>query len=1024
MSDQKISQLTTTATLNNADIFPVVQSGVNKSITTGNLKDIFGTNSIPATITLYVDINRTDSYTATGSIDYPYKTIMAAMNVGATAALANGFAVKVAYGAYSEKIDLDAITNLSTLYKFTIDTEAGTTVGGFSSGNNPNSQVTYCSINNVTFTSPVNITGNGSGFLLNGGNFSNGYIPGLDVTNCQYVNIFNCFIAYNIALEDAAGINLVNCNINMGSDWSIPGSCEIQADYCFINTPSMTINYPALVELSYCTTGNSTDIKINGTLSLLSTYIEGNIILNSGAFNNYGSNWLGTFVQSGGTYNNYSKPFATTTQQGITQLSDSYVGSSHILAVTEYALSQGLSANSLWHDDGTNLSPINTRNILLSNTNSYNITDSSVSINSGTSILNGLQLQTFAAYATPQTFSNPLQLVDKAYVDSVIPGVDYWEIDSTNSYLYPTNNSWYVYTDQKYLVQSINPGASSSSELGIISTPYNAIYLPNYVPAQGLVTNGIYLPVSDSFTFRYNVTTATAAGYLYAYSLGTVEEFATFYQSPGSDVSISANLLYNGYVNPSSMTFMALYENNLAATDGSGVAHTYSGHQSGGAAITSTGWLDLSHNDNRYVSYSINSNVVNPGKGCIRFMLQPNYSGTPATDQFFVSAISNSSNNNLITIYQHTDGGLYFTVFNGSAIQIVQAGWGTWSPVAGKIYEFALDYDVISGKTRLFVNGVPSTAATNTGSMSTDIGILYVGQYPFTGFQNLTSNFKITNVTIYNTPQFPLVVGGYVPGYYLENTYLKRNYQNIIDTYQAFSDSIYKNILIGELNSGDSNAMASSFNQLSRTSLAFNNIGNQQIPLWVINGQYNYRTDQFFLKTNGTNAYGSVITSINTDGLDIYTYSTSSIYDVNIPAQTILNSANLNFSIDSSGITHTYVLDPVQIGLAAGPGGIPLSLNGNYQTFVITTIAHNTNDYVLLPLASLPGDKLTVVMRYSGGGGNLFYFIPQNVGTGSSDKINGVASVFAVSMASGRIDLICDAVGSWVLTGGPWATSP
>jgi hypothetical protein len=54
----------------------------------------------PVTTTLYVDVSRTDSYTETGSIHYPYKTISAAMTAGN--ALAVAFCLELAPGTYTD----------------------------------------------------------------------------------------------------------------------------------------------------------------------------------------------------------------------------------------------------------------------------------------------------------------------------------------------------------------------------------------------------------------------------------------------------------------------------------------------------------------------------------------------------------------------------------------------------------------------------------------------------------------------------------------------------------------------------------------------------------------------------------------------------------------------------------------------------------------------------------------------------------------------------------------------------------
>jgi hypothetical protein len=73
MSLVKISQMTALATATDATIMPVVESGTNKKLTLAALKSYAVDYS--ATNMFYIDPARTDTYTATGNPNKPFKTI-------------------------------------------------------------------------------------------------------------------------------------------------------------------------------------------------------------------------------------------------------------------------------------------------------------------------------------------------------------------------------------------------------------------------------------------------------------------------------------------------------------------------------------------------------------------------------------------------------------------------------------------------------------------------------------------------------------------------------------------------------------------------------------------------------------------------------------------------------------------------------------------------------------------------------------------------------------------------------------
>jgi len=204
-------------------------------------------------------------------------------------------------------------------------------------------------------------------------------------------------------------------------------------------------------------------------------------------------------------------------------------------------------------------------------------------------------------------------------------------------------------------------------------------------------------------------------------------------------------------------TFYVSYATSINGTCGEG---SLTGTAVGGAAILN-GKLDLAHNDNRYVSYSAVSNADFTQTGAVRFIVTPNYSGSPAIQQQLFSIGKASGNNtNLISLRHASNGLVKIYIYNSSAVSIINdAAFSTWSPTSGTPYLFELNIDLTTGATRLFVDGVQKgSTLTQTGTRSTDVLLLHVGQY--VPLQTFTSNFSIEGFKVYNTVQH---TSGYTP---------------------------------------------------------------------------------------------------------------------------------------------------------------------------------------------------------------------------------------------------------------------
>lgn len=207
---------------------------------------------------------------------------------------------------------------------------------------------------------------------------------------------------------------------------------------------------------------------------------------------------------------------------------------------------------------------------------------------------------------------------------------------------------------------------------------------------------------------------------------------------------------------PAGATFHANYNSDVNGNWGGGVL---TGTPIGGAAV-SGGKLDLAHDDVRYLDYDADLNADSQQTGCIRFTVTPNYSGTPAATQvFFRIDKANGDTTNEVLIAHKDDGTLLLRIQNSVDASIIDASMGAWSPVSATEYEFEINYDITTGATRLFIDGIQTgSTETGTGTRDDNIGLIRIGAN-ITG--TTTSNFLFDNLIIFSTVQH---TEDYTPG--------------------------------------------------------------------------------------------------------------------------------------------------------------------------------------------------------------------------------------------------------------------
>jgi hypothetical protein len=264
----------------------------------------------PATKTLYVDGNRPDSYTATGTVLTPFKTIMAAVNQ----VIANGdnatkpYSIYIASGTYLETIDLSntALVNISFVGQGVVVGSSSFNGAAVQAINNDNlTDVLFVgmSFSNssgaphiMNFSSTTNGTNFGSAANGVGITFSDCVIrPGgtsdVYINNCGNVVWDRCYIT--------AVINVTNCNVavvrggqglNQGSQYNVfttatpsPAGFSASQIQALFTTCLATVSIDAGSSfIAQMGARIRNTVTVNGLFKSRSGSTSGNVVVNSG----------------------------------------------------------------------------------------------------------------------------------------------------------------------------------------------------------------------------------------------------------------------------------------------------------------------------------------------------------------------------------------------------------------------------------------------------------------------------------------------------------------------------------------------------------------------------------------------------------------------------------------------------------------------------------------------------------------------------------------------------------------------
>lgn len=195
---------------------------------------------------------------------------------------------------------------------------------------------------------------------------------------------------------------------------------------------------------------------------------------------------------------------------------------------------------------------------------------------------------------------------------------------------------------------------------------------------------------------------------------------------------------------PSDGTFFCNFSSSTTAnwSDGTAAPST-----SSGSPTISGGYLVLDASE--YVRWvGGDGNIPAGNTGCIRFVVQPQYSGNPGATQMFVISFTLGGSNDKIEIKHDTSGNLLAIIRDEAANGVVNISHA-WSPTSGTDYEIELNWDGTNGATRLFLDGTQVGSTDNstfTRSLATSNSFLDVGL-------SATQAFEMDYLVIYDAVQ-------------------------------------------------------------------------------------------------------------------------------------------------------------------------------------------------------------------------------------------------------------------------------
>lgn len=209
---------------------------------------------------------------------------------------------------------------------------------------------------------------------------------------------------------------------------------------------------------------------------------------------------------------------------------------------------------------------------------------------------------------------------------------------------------------------------------------------------------------------------------------------------------------------PADATLYVSYGSDENANWGDGVL---TGSLNNGAVIVD-GFLDVTAGSTAHAAYTGNANTPIGATGTVKCIFKPNFATKPSVNGYIWATTGGANESYLLC--QSANGSLRMILKDSAGSNLVDATTGAINWVDGQEYEISCDWNVVTGVSKVFLDGVEVASKTTTGTRTDVIADLVVGAYS-SGTAGIDGSIK--DLVVYSSPQN---TASYTPGYTLPST--------------------------------------------------------------------------------------------------------------------------------------------------------------------------------------------------------------------------------------------------------------
>ena len=225
---------------------------------------------------------------------------------------------------------------------------------------------------------------------------------------------------------------------------------------------------------------------------------------------------------------------------------------------------------------------------------------------------------------------------------------------------------------------------------------------------------------------------------------------------------ITAGRLQQKDARPSGATMADLFTLGGSANWGNGILT----RTLNGSAVIDSESLLIPTGTNNWAEYDALNNLAGGNIGAVRFRYKPTFSTPSVSQNLFYTFSSIGNLPNVIYILHNSNATLLVRIYDQSGNQVLSNSV-SFTPTPNEVYEIELNWDITSGETRLFIDGVLQFTATQTGTRNLTTGYIRLGRNNYFSTNN-TQEYRIEGLVLFNTVQH---INNYTPNW--DNIYEK-----------------------------------------------------------------------------------------------------------------------------------------------------------------------------------------------------------------------------------------------------------